>query len=235
MIKGVIFDLDGTLLDRDQSLVAFLEDQYNRIQELHRIDKKVFIQRFIELDQKGYVWKDKVYQKLLEELNIDLYWQDLLDDYVESFQNHCIGFPGLFEILDYLKGMNIKLGIISNGFERFQMNNIRGLKIIQYFDEILISEIEGIRKPNIGIFQRALVRLGIEAKEAIFVGDHPIHDVEASINAGMKGIWVEGNYFDKPSKDCFIIKNLIEIRGILATISGIHPSARQESDVDSEK
>lgn len=220
MIKGVLFDLDGTLLDRDQSLVAFLEDQYNRIQAFQCIDKQVFIQRFIELDQKGYVWKDKVYQKLIEELNLEINWQDLLDDYVESFQNHCIGFPGLIEILDYLKAMNLKLGIISNGFGRFQLNNVKGLKIFHYFDEILISEIEGLRKPNIDIFQRALSRLGIEPQESIFVGDHPINDVEASINAGMKGIWKEENYFDKPSKDHLIIKDLSEIRGILAGISG---------------
>lgn len=53
------------------------------------------------LDQKGYVWKDKVYQQLIEELELDLSWHELLEDYMESFQNHCIGFPGLIEILDF--------------------------------------------------------------------------------------------------------------------------------------
>lgn len=30
MIRAVLFDLDGTLLDRRQSLVRFIHDQYNR-------------------------------------------------------------------------------------------------------------------------------------------------------------------------------------------------------------
>lgn len=219
MIKGIIFDLDGTLLDRAQSLIAFLENQYNRIHAFHKVEKHVFIQRFIELDQKGYVWKDKVYQSLIEEMNLELTMEELLEDYVESFQNHCIGFPGLIELLDYIKGMNIKLGIITNGFGRFQMNNIKGLNIDHYFDEILISEIEGVRKPNIEIFMRALKRLGIEPHEAIIIGDHTVNDVEASIKAGMIGIWKEDDFFERPSNEYRSIKNLIEIKDILASIS----------------
>ena len=219
MIKGILFDLDGTLLDRDQSLIAFLEYQYNHIHAFHVVEKHVFIKRFIQLDQKGYVWKDKVYQSLIEELNLNLAWEELLEDYVESFQSHCMGFTGLIETLDYIKRMNLKLGIITNGFGRFQMNNIKGLMIDRYFDEILISEIEGVRKPNIEIFARALNRLGLEAHEAVFVGDHPVNDVEASIKAGMIGIWKEDEFFEKPSNVNGSIKNLIEIKDILESIS----------------
>lgn len=219
MIKGIIFDLDGTLLDRDKSLIAFLENQYNRFQALKSVEMHVFIQRFIELDQKGYVWKDKVYQNLIDELSFELTSEELLEDYVELFQKHCIGFSGLIEILEYIKNLDIKLGIITNGFGRFQMNNINGLKIDHYFDEILISEIEGVRKPDIEIFSRALTRLGIESHEAIFVGDHPVNDVEASIKAGMMGIWKEDEFFGRPSKEYISIKNLIEIKDILVRIS----------------
>lgn len=215
MLKGVIFDLDGTLLDRDKSLVAFLEDQYARILALQVVEKQAFIERFIELDQKGYVWKDKVYQQLRDELTLEVSWESLMEDYIESFQHHCIGFPGLFEILEFLKERNIKLGIISNGFGRFQMNNIKGLNIKHFFDEILISEIEGVRKPNIEIFQRALGRLGLQPNETIYVGDHPINDVDASINAGMIGVWKEDNYFQKPSSDHQSIKELIEIKELV--------------------
>lgn len=219
MIKGILFDLDGTLLDRDQSLVAFLHHQYDRISALHRVEKRVFIDRFIALDQKGYVWKDTVYQKLIEEMNLNLRWQDLLDDYVESFQHHCIGFPGLIEMLDYLKGMELKIGMISNGYGRFQMNNIMGLRIEHYFDEILISEIEGLRKPDIAIFQMALARLGLEPHESIFVGDHPRNDVEASVKAGMIGIWKEDHFYERPASAYQTINQLIEIKEVISELN----------------
>ncbi|WP_145410616.1 HAD family hydrolase [Paenibacillus xylanexedens] len=219
MIKGILFDLDGTLLDREQSLIAFIRNQYHRIQAFQSVDEPIFLQRFIELDQKGYVWKDKVYQALINEFNLDLNWDELLEDYIQSFQYHCIGFPGLIETLNYLKDKQMKLGIITNGFGRFQMNNIKGLHIDHYFDGIFISEIEGLRKPDINLFNRALDRLGLEPQESIFVGDHPVNDVDASIHAGMRGIWKEDDYFGKPSTNYMSIKDLVEIKSIIERIS----------------
>lgn len=66
MIKAVIFDLDGTLLNRDESVKKFIDNQYERLNKrVNHIPKDEYITRFIELDNRGYVWKDKVYQSPL--------------------------------------------------------------------------------------------------------------------------------------------------------------------------
>lgn len=73
MISTVIFDLDGTLLDRETSLRLFVEDQYERYTDhLYPVSKIEYVSRFIELDNHGYVWKDKVYQELNKEFTIML-------------------------------------------------------------------------------------------------------------------------------------------------------------------
>lgn len=191
MIKAVIFDLDGTLLDRDSSLKLFIKTQYKKyIRELKHIPEKHYTERFIELDNKGYVWKDKVYQQLLQEFSISsLTWEQLLEDYINSFQFSCIPFQNMEYVLKELKNRGIRLGIITNGFTKFQSLNLKSLGIHNYIDTILISEQEGIKKPHSEIFLRVLEKLGVTPEESLYVGDHPENDVIGAQNVGMNAVW----------------------------------------------
>lgn len=191
MIRAVLFDLDGTLLDWDASLLKFIDRQYDRFKPfLCHIPKEVYERRFIELDQRGYVSKDKVYQQLIEEYQIyNLTWEGLLDDYLEEFSHNCVPFPNLIDMLEELQDMPLTLGIITNGPGQFQMSSIQALGIAHYFDVILISEWEGVKKPEPEIFKRALKKLQCLPHECVFIGDHPENDVQGARNVGMKGIW----------------------------------------------
>ena len=216
MIKAVIYDLDGTLLDRDKSVEKFIWEQHKRLKSvLGHIDQSHYTQRFLELDNHGYVWKDKVYQQLIREFNISgMSKEQLLGDYLAHFAAQCVPFPHLILMLEELKTKNILLGMITNGYTDFQTGNIEALGIAEYFDAILISEKEGLRKPDKRIFKRALERLGIQAEQALFVGDHPANDVEASANAGMTSVWKRNPQWENADTH-FIIDGLDEIPGLV--------------------
>ncbi|WP_313799561.1 HAD family hydrolase [Cytobacillus sp.] len=221
MIKAVLFDLDGTLLNRDASLKSLLEEQYKRLyQYLGHIRIEKYITRFIELDQRGYVGKDLVYQQLIGELNIrGISRESLHQDYINEFSSCCVPFPNLINILERLKERSIRLGIITNGREKFQMNNIKALRIENYFDTILISDREGIKKPNPEIFKRALSKLDAEADESIYVGDHPENDVLGSKNIGMLAVWKKDSYWGHAAAD-FMINDLMELLKIIESQEG---------------
>lgn len=216
IIKAVVFDLDGTLLNREASVKIFIDKQYERLNKwLNHIPKNKYITRFIELDNRGYVWKDKVYQQLVDEFDItDLTWDELLQDYISQFKDSCVPFPNLISTLEELKNNNIVLGMITNGKGQFQMDNIKALGIEKYFKTILISEWEGNQKPEPLIFQIALDKLEVLPSECIFVGDHPEKDVKAAQNVGMKGVWKRDDQWDNVKAD-FIVEDLQEILLIL--------------------
>ncbi|HEY9629802.1 MAG TPA: HAD family hydrolase [Coleofasciculaceae cyanobacterium] len=217
MIQAVLFDLDGTLLDRDTSIKQFVATQYDRlITHLSYIPKAAYTSRFIELDCRGHVWKDKVYQELVAEFEIkELSWQTLLQDYETQFQGHCVPFPFLVEVLSGLKQQGYSLGIVSNGLGTFQSRAIEGLGIQDYFEVILISEIEQVRKPQVEIFHRAVKRLGVTAKNTVFIGDHPEADIMGAKNAEMKAIWKRNLYWQDAKEADAIIDELNEIPLIL--------------------
>ena len=208
----MLFDLDGTLLDREKSLIAFVSNQYDRLApKLSSISKERYIKRFIDLDSNGYVWKDVVYEQLINEFHLTACpVKELLDDYISNFKYYCIPFPHLHSMLKELTLQNIKLGMITNGYGQFQLDNIQALGIEHYFDVILISEWEGIKKPTPDIFNRALAKLQVSAAYSMFVGDHAINDIEAAQNVGMKAMW-KRNDASPTQKADVIINELNEI------------------------
>ncbi|MER2170836.1 MAG: HAD family hydrolase [Psychrobacillus psychrodurans] len=220
MFKAVIFDLDGTLLNRDKSVDLFINDQYERLnKKFSHIPKEQYISRFIELDNHGYVWKDKVYQQLIEEFNIcSVTWEELLEDCLDNFKHHCVGFPHIHEMLEELKNNKIALGMITNGYGQFQMDNIKALNIESYFDVILVSESEGIKKPDPQIFLNALEKLNVEPSESLFIGDHPDNDVRAAQNVGMASVWKKDDQWSDVKADA-IIDDYLELPLILKNLS----------------
>ena len=216
MIQAVLFDLDGTLLDRRQSLEQFIHDQYNRFaSHLMSIETFEYCSRFLALDNNGYTWKDKVYATLLSEYNITTLMQEqLLHDYITNFQHHCIPFQNMHKLLQRLTQQNIKIGIITNGFTDFQMNNLRALNIHTYTNTILVSEAEGIKKPHPEIFERALKKLDVKATECLYVGDHPKNDVLGSEQVGILGVWKRDSFWGD-FEHSRVVDDLLEVLSFL--------------------
>ena len=109
----------------------------------------------------------------------------------------------------------MKLGIISNGSTNMQEQKIRQLGITHLMDEVLISEREGLRKPDRKIFERALERLRVVPAEAWFVGDHPFVDVHGAFEAGLTSVWRYTPHWKRPEVPAYEIHGLDELVRIL--------------------
>lgn len=220
MIRAVLFDLDGTLLDRVASLEAFVTRQWWRIACLQAAPLEAFVARFVALDDRGRVWKDVVYQRLIAEFHLyGCRWEALLADYEGRFASSAIPFPHLRSTLETLRSGGMKLGLISNGRTAFQWTVIHGLDIASYFDAVLISEEEGVRKPDPEIFHRGLKRLSVAPHEAVYVGDHPEADVRGAQGAGMRAVWKHCPFWGEPAGADGILGSLDALPGLVQQLA----------------
>ena len=99
-IQAVVFDLDGTLLDRRLSFERFVRDQWERYSRaLQSVDRE-HVQALIERDRDGYAPRKDLFTGTLArfELPSDLA-EMLLEDYRVGFPSACVLFPDVLHTL----------------------------------------------------------------------------------------------------------------------------------------
>ena len=150
----------------------------------------------------------------------DIKSEFLVEDYLGNFSRHATLFPAVAGALKSFQNQRIKLGIITNGREDLQSSVIHSCGLNEMMDIILISEAEGIKKPEPAIFRSALDRLSLKPSSCIFVGDNPEADIKGAYNAGMLTIWKENDWFDPPDTSVvsFIFNDFRELPEIINNI-----------------
>ncbi|MBI4832851.1 MAG: HAD family hydrolase [Candidatus Lindowbacteria bacterium] len=122
---------------------------------------------------------------------------------------------GVVETLEGLREKGYRLGVISNNDGRCR-EKCAELGIAQYFETIVDSSLEGVRKPSPKIFEIALERMTIPRHEAAHVGDMYGSDVLGARDAGITPVWYNPRRcepFDsyRPDHDIVRFKQLLDI------------------------
>lgn len=230
MIRGVVFDLDHTLFDR----YGTLEKVLPRFCALYRdnipagLSVESFIERFILLEKKHiHLGWNKFLQACVEDGILLSYADDFrketIDFIFHEFGEVAVPYSFTAPTLTKLRNSGLKVGIITNGISALQAKKIQLLDLSKYTDEILISGDIGVHKPHPEPFNVMSQRLKIPAQELMYVGDHPINDVDGSRNAGYTPVWVKTTgywSFEDIPRAAYEVETVEEIPALVDAING---------------
>jgi putative hydrolase of the HAD superfamily len=212
-IRAVFFDLDGTLYDRDHLVEELFGEQFDEfVDELRGLPREQFLHDVLAMDDHGYGEKETGYCELVRRWKVEsALAMRLVKHFWEAYDNHCRLTTDVRRTLDELRSQGLKLGVVTNGSSKRQRRKLEVLGLATAFDAILVSEEEGVRKPDAEIFRRALSCCGAAAQEVIFVGDHPVVDVQGADRAGLVAVWKHVPYWPAVVPDAPVIHELSDI------------------------
>ena len=225
MIKGVIFDIDGTLYDyaaNDKVATKFL---CNFAEKNFGVDAEIFLKAYGEgrrivkerLTDGGSRHSRVLFLQTTLELlgkNPFRYIKDMYEIYWDNFLNGMQPFEGVIEFIGKLKNNGIKTAICTDMTAQIQYRKINRLGLCEYIDFMVSSEETGLEKPSPVMFNLALKKLGVEAKNAAYFGDSFERDIEGAANAGIMPFWYVA---DKNVGDATV--NCVKIRSYREVIN----------------
>jgi 2-haloalkanoic acid dehalogenase type II len=211
----VLFDLDDTLCDHDSSLRLRLRLAFEAAADgLGQVD----ISALVDVAAARSVGGTGHFAELLEQFGVeDPSRHDVaINHYVSDRYRGLELFDDALQIVHLIK-QYAHVGLITNGPSQIQRDKIERLAISNLFEVILVSEEEGIWKPDPLIFARALARFDVTPDEAIYVGDSPEHDVAGARAAGVTSVWINrrGRVWPGGVRADFEISDLTELPSLL--------------------
>ena len=229
MLRHIFFDLDHTIWDFDKNAEETLHELYHTysLNSLGITCPNTFIETYTR--NNHLLWAEYHLGRITKEhlrttrfsttfIELGLTAESVPvafeDDYVRICPTKTNLFPHAHETLSYLKG-KYKLHLISNGFKESTELKIEVTGLSRYFQNIVISEVIGINKPDKAIFEFALNAAKAKKPESIMIGDSIEADIRGAMNFGMDAIYFNPLGKEKPDDVKRQISSLEELRNIL--------------------
>ena len=221
MIKAVVFDMDHTLFDRYATIRRVIPDFCSTFDVALSVEDAADLLCKYDKQLNIYGWPTVFKQIKAEGMFHEApHFAAYAAFLYEYFTKVSVDYPFTKPTLALLRQNGFKIGMITNGDHEIQAAKIENLGYEPYFDEILISGDCDWDKPDPEIFCEMARRFGIEPAELVYVGDHPVNDVQGAREAGCKAVWVKttGVWLDDVEPAEYAIDNLSQLPDLLKTM-----------------
>lgn len=209
MIKGAVFDLGSTLIRFTGNWEQVIEDGFRlMIESLTESGLELDAESFNEAFQRA--WRSNFSQREIDHIErpmTELLEQVLAEQGYSFASNHIVEIaiermfstsetfwhpmPGVHSVLQEIAQAGLRQAIVSNASDSSNVHRlVDSANLRSYFDPIVISADQRVRKPEVGIFDPVLNAWGIDPRNLVMIGDSLAADIEGARRVGMFSIWV---------------------------------------------
>lgn len=189
MLKAVLFDLDGTLLDSARDFIAILQAMRAEA-GLPALDASLIRQ---QVSAGAAAMVSLALDMAVDHPDFEPHKQDFLQRYRDNPCRHSRLFDGLPELLERLEARGIAWGVATNKPLQFARPIIEQLQLAQRAAVLVCPEQVAQAKPAPDMLLLACEQLGMAPAQALYLGDDR-RDIEAARAAGMPSLAVGYGY-----------------------------------------
>ena len=209
MIKAIIFDMDGLMIDSER--VTF-ECYQEILKGMNLTMDEEFYKTLLGKPLKG------IYQRFYNVYGNDFPIEDVIKDVhalmAKRFETEGVPIKtGLKSLLEYLKENNYKT-IVATSSNRDRVDTILSqAQITDYFDDSICGDEVTKGKPNPEVFLKSCQKLGVNVDEAIVLEDSEA-GIQASYDAGIKVICIPDMKYPEKQYEEKTFKILKDLNGV---------------------
>lgn len=198
-MKGVIFDLDGTLVDSAPDLCGALNRLLGREgrPQLHLSAVRGMIGDGVQkLVERGFAETGTP----LDEAAVPAMVEGFMAFYEDMLTDSTVPYPGVVAALEHLRSSrHYVLGLCTNKPQSASVRILADLHLAHYFSAVLGGDACSVRKPDPGHVLATVEALGVPEDRVVVVGDSP-NDAYAARDAGLKSVLVSFGYTAIPAR-----------------------------------
>ncbi len=214
---GILFDLDGTLVDTAPDLCGALNHVLDTLglTPMNLADVKDLI------GDGARVLLSRSLAHHQVETAIEPLFDQLVAYYGQNIARESTVFPSLLPILEQLDQAGMALAVCTNKPEALSRQLLAELKIDHFFGAVVGSDSLPVRKPNPGHIHGTLQSINVTADRALMIGDSA-NDVNAAKAARLPVIAVSFGYTTTPARELgadITIDHFDELPGAIAKLS----------------
>ncbi len=215
----LVFDLDGTLADTADDLVATVNAIIGR-EGLAAIPNEQ-IRRMVGAGARALLVRAyAAHGQTLEPARLEALFTDFLAHYEENICVHSRLFPGVIDALDQFADAGWRFAVCTNKIERPSIKLLDALGILNRFDFVCGQDTFAFYKPDPRTLMATIAKAGGDSAQSVMIGDSRT-DIDTAKNAGIPVVAVNFGYTDVPVEDLGPDRVIAHFHGLWGAVESL--------------